>query len=151
MRRTYRAGRIAEELCANLACTSFGEIRDAGTAPESVMLAENLPCRLKAFRVLGVGWVCAEGAPAPIPVIRVAKLLFDSLKHARHGYVVIYYRNLRVLGEKDYYRALAMIKWLARTCKCEIRANSYKCSEECVAGIADGLALKLKELFGVQI
>jgi len=151
MHREYRAGRIAEQICANAGCLSFGDIRDMGAAPEAVALAENVPCGLFAFRALGIGWVCAHGARPPLVVVKVAEFLADALRRERGGHVVLYYRNLRRLGPKDYSRALAMLRWLARTCGCEIRANSYRCRAECVAGALDGLALKLREHFGVQI
>jgi len=83
--------------------------------------------------------------------VRVAELLNDALNHAKGGHVIIYYRKLRDLDSEDYKRALIVLRALVRTCGCEVRAHSYKCNSTCVSGFLDGIVLKLRQVFGIQI
>jgi len=151
MHRRLSAHKIAEELCANRTCLSYGYIRDAGTTPEAVLNLDNLPCRVFPFSANGIGWLCAEGASVPLAVRAVGALLKDALSRAKNGHVVIYYRLLNKLPRADYMRALRMLRALVHTCECEVRSVSYRCPQECVHGFLDALALKVKSTFGVQI
>jgi len=151
MPKKHRAAHVAEIICGKRMCMPYRYVREEGTTPEAVLNLRNLPCRIFEFKAAGMHWLCAESAPVPLVLHRVAELLRDSLKREKDGYTIIYYRNLKDLPYEEYMRALHILRTLVRTCECETRTQSYKCAADCVLGFLSALEHKVISAFGVHI
>jgi len=124
---------IAELICRERTCMSYNQIRNMGATPEAVFNAPAVPCTLIAVKAGGVHWACAQGAPVPLPILHVIRLIENALERAKNGYVIIYYRQLMKLPHDEFRRAMRILYTVVHKCGCEVRARSYKCSAQCTA------------------